>query len=160
MITIFCGSFDPAHNGHLNTYLKASKLFHEDIVVCICVNYLKNGLLSIEQRLEIAKSLFPTEKIEIFEDKQSIINLIKKADTIVRGYRNQLDIEETIRIANFYGVDSMIKKLSLIEIDPQFSNISSTKIKEKFFVDKDYIEQSLNKKAIEIMSEVLKGEED
>ena len=160
MITIFCGSFDPAHKGHLNTYLNARKLFQEDIVVCICVNHLKSGLLSIEQRLDIAKSLFPTEKIEVFETKQSIINLIQSADRIIRGYRNQLDIEGTIRIASFYGVDSMRKKLSLIEIASQFSNISSTKIKENFFVDKDYIEQSLNKKAIEIMSKVLKGEED
>ena len=55
---VYPGSFDPITLGHMNIIEQASKLFDE-VVVAILVNpNKKNYLFTLDERLEIIKSLY------------------------------------------------------------------------------------------------------
>ena len=55
---LYTGSFDPITKGHMNIIEQASKLFDE-VVVAILINpNKKNYLFTLEERLEIIKSLY------------------------------------------------------------------------------------------------------
>ena len=48
------GSFDPVTNGHIDVFKRAADLAQE-VVVAVLVNHSKNGLFSIEERVELIK---------------------------------------------------------------------------------------------------------
>ena len=53
MTSVVCpGSFDPVTNGHLDIFERASRLF-EEVTVAVLVNENKQGLFSIEERIEL-----------------------------------------------------------------------------------------------------------
>ncbi|MDR0306914.1 MAG: adenylyltransferase/cytidyltransferase family protein [Chitinispirillales bacterium] len=151
MSLVYFGSFDPPHNGHLNTYLKAQKELGSGIKVCICVGDLKKGLLTAEERLRIAQSLFPADDIIVCGSRESIVKTLTEAGKIVRGFRGQPDIDETMKIGKFYGVESLEHKLVFVKIDDEFYDVCSSGIKQKFYSDEDYIKRALNSTGIEIL---------
>ncbi len=57
MIALYPGSFDPITLGHEDIILRASKQFNT-LVVGISEDNLKINFLNLEQRLELARSLF------------------------------------------------------------------------------------------------------
>jgi phosphopantetheine adenylyltransferase len=111
---IFPGSFDPAHIGHLNTYLKAQLILGGKIKVCICMNpSKKNGLLSMEERVIVAESVFPTGSFKIFQNASDIFTLLQECKKIVRGYRNDNDIQEALNLSSHFGAEKLKIKWSL-----------------------------------------------
>ena len=150
MLITFLGSFDPPHYGHLNTYLNAQKKFGGNIRICICTNNFKNGLLTIEERLYISQSLFPSKDIMVYRDKESITQLVRDSDKIVRGFRDRSDIEESMKLADFYAAEPIAHKFEFIKIDEKFTDISSSEIKLRFH-DSGYIKRALNNTAVEIL---------
>ena len=61
------GSFDPVTNGHLDIISRAAPL-HDEVVVAVGANLAKNGLFSVDERIEM-----------LGEDGQSIFGAIEQA---------------------------------------------------------------------------------
>ena len=59
-IALFPASFDPVTNGHLDIARRALRLFDE-VVLAVAVNVAKSGTFSLEDRLEMLKSVVSEE---------------------------------------------------------------------------------------------------
>lgn len=132
---VYTGSFDPAHKGHLNTYLKAKRHFGCDIDICICNNDIKpTGYFSMQERLVIAKSLFPTSNIWLVQGDAEIHNMFCNADIIIRGFRKSfenVDKRYVQELLQYYHIELMGNKIHYVEIDDEFEGVTSTMIKEE-----------------------------
>ena len=53
---VYPGSFDPPTNGHLDIITRASHLFPK-IIVAVTENANKNHMFSLDERVELLKSL-------------------------------------------------------------------------------------------------------
>ena len=56
-IAIYPGSFDPITNGHADIVKRAACVF-DKVIVAVSVNSQKTSLFSIEERIELAKTVF------------------------------------------------------------------------------------------------------
>lgn len=152
---IYAGSFDPAHNGHLNTYLKAMRILKENIKVCICYNELKpSGLFRLEERMLIAKATFPTDNISSYRTSEEIQKMILNADLLVRGYRKsceQEDKEYSMRLLAYYKSAELQERILFVEIDDEYEKVSSTIIKEVAKKDINAVSQYVAKDAFPII---------
>ena len=55
MSTVVCpGSFDPLTYGHVDIVRRAARLF-DTVIVCVAHNPRKQGLFTVEERLDILK---------------------------------------------------------------------------------------------------------
>jgi len=148
---IFPGSFDPAHIGHLNTFLKAQKLFKDEIKICICTNNFKGaGLLTMNERLIIAKSLFPTNNIDVFYSADDITELLNNSSIIIRGFRNDNDKQEATKLLSFHCALRNQTKVVYIQIDKEYEAITSTAIKKLLSVNNELAKNALTPIGYEI----------
>lgn len=100
-ITIYPGSFDPVHNGHLDVIERAAKLC-DKVIVAVAVNREKTGLFSMEERVELiekATESIPGVVVESFEGL--LVNFFQQenADAVVRGIRAISDFEYEFQMA-------------------------------------------------------------
>ena len=101
MIALYPGSFDPITLGHEDIILRASKQFNT-LVVGISEDNLKINFLNLEQRLELARSLFSDHSnIKIMSYQGLTVDFSRKlnASVIVRGLRNGNDFQTESQMA-------------------------------------------------------------
>lgn len=55
---LYPGSFDPITKGHMNIIEQASNLFDEVVIAVLQNPTKKNGLFTLEERLEMIKELY------------------------------------------------------------------------------------------------------
>ena len=131
---VFAGSFDPAHRGHLNTFLKASRILDEKIRICICYNEIKQtNLFSLEERLKIAEATFPTDDISICRTNDEIKKMLIESDLYIRGFRKgeeQIEKGYSLKLLTHYGLEILRERFFFVEIDSKYENYSSSAIKE------------------------------
>lgn len=101
-LAVYAGSFDPITLGHVDLVERASALF-SDVVVAIGVHPTRQPLFSIEERLELVKSVakdFPNVTVASFDDL--LIEFCRRigARVIVRGLRAATDFEYELQIAH------------------------------------------------------------
>jgi len=101
-LAVYAGSFDPITLGHVDLVQRASALF-SDVVVAIGVHPTRAPLFSIEERLELVKSVakdFPNVTVASFDDL--LIEFCRRigARVIVRGLRAATDFEYELQIAH------------------------------------------------------------
>lgn len=102
---VFPGSFDPFTKGHLDVLQSSLRVF-DKVVVAVGFNINKNGLFSIEERIEIIKeSVKNLDGIEVESYTGLTIDFCNScgADFIVRGIRSttDFDFEQVIAQANY-----------------------------------------------------------
>ncbi|GAB1373740.1 MAG: pantetheine-phosphate adenylyltransferase [Bacteroidales bacterium] len=102
---VFPGSFDPFTKGHLDVLQSSLRVF-DKVVVAVGYNINKNGLFSIEERIEIIKeSVKNLDGIEVESYTGLTIDFCNScgADFIVRGIRSttDFDFEQVIAQANY-----------------------------------------------------------
>lgn len=132
-VALFPGSFDPFTNGHLNTVERASKLF-DKVIVGIFTNTTKQPLFTAEEKQTLAiKATEHLDNVEVLCQSQGLTVTIAKelgANFLVRGVRNSQDYEYEKNIASMNKkMDPSIDTVFLLS-DEEFSNISSSMIKE------------------------------
>ena len=124
---VFPGSFDPITLGHENIIRRAIPMFDE-IVIAIGVNGSKKTMFTLEQRVQMLKTVFanaPSVKVETFGGLTVRFCEEVNADWMLRGVRNGGDFEYERTIAQ------MTKKLNpsletiILFTDPEFAPISS-----------------------------------
>lgn len=125
------GSFDPITYGHLDIIERASKQFDE-VVVAVFVNRKKDGLLSVEERLNlISANIAQFNNVKVDSGSGLLVDYCKAkdVDVIVKGLRAVTDFDYELQMAQVHtqasGVETMFMATS-----PTHSFLSSSIVKE------------------------------
>ena len=132
---IYPGSFDPVTLGHLDIIQRSAEKVDE-LIIGVLNNNQKNPLFTVEERVEMLKSLtkdYPNVKVEAFTGLSVEFVKKKEANVIIRGLRAISDFEYELQMAQtnrklYPGADTMFLTTSL-----EYSYLSSTMVKEVAF---------------------------
>lgn len=132
MAGVLCpGSFDPVTNGHIDVFNRAAAQF-DAVVVTVSINPKKQGMFSVEERMEMlreATAHLPNVRVESWQGL--LVDFAKQegVTAIVKGLRDATDFGYELQMAQ------MNKKLSGVETffiatNPAFGFLSSSLVKE------------------------------
>ncbi|RDI69410.1 pantetheine-phosphate adenylyltransferase [Nocardia pseudobrasiliensis] len=125
------GSFDPVTNGHLDVIRRAAAQFDE-LVVTVNVNKNKQGMFTVEERIEMLRSAtadLPNVRVESWYGLTVDFAREQGITAIVKGLRDATDFGYELQMAQ------MNKKLSGVDTyflvtNPAYSFLSSSLVKE------------------------------
>jgi pantetheine-phosphate adenylyltransferase len=133
-LAVYPGSFDPLTNGHLDIISRGARLF-DRIVVAVLANAEKSPLFTIDERVEIARTVFkdqPNVEVDTFEGL--LVDYVERrgAQVIVRGLRAVSDFEFEFQMALMNRrLKPQIETVFMMPAE-QYTYISSRLIKEVF----------------------------
>jgi len=133
-VAVYPGSFDPLTNGHVDIISRGARLF-DRIIVAILVNAEKSPLFTMDERVEITRSVFKThQNVEVDTFDGLLVDYVERrnAQVIVRGLRAVSDFEFEFQMAL---MNRRLKpKIETVFMMPaeQYTYISSRLIKEVF----------------------------
>ena len=155
-IAIVPGSFDPITNGHIFVISEAAKRYNK-VFVAVMINANKEYKFTLEQRKDIAiaatKNISGVEVIASDGWLYDLANSLN-ADAIVKGYRNEVDLEYENKMAEFNRQYAPNTKTVLIKSPLELTTLSSTAVREKMKNEYD-ISDFLPREAIEVISKIL-----
>ena len=102
VVAVYPGTFDPITNGHSDLVQRASKLF-DGVIVAIAENPTKTPLFSLEQRVDMAKSVLSGIKnVEVCGFSDLLVDFVEQqnAHVILRGLRAVSDFEFEMQLAS------------------------------------------------------------
>lgn len=138
-LAIYPGSFDPLTNGHVDIIRRGARLF-DRIVVAILRNIDKQPLFSVEERMEVAKSVFadlPNVEIDQFEGLLVDYARRRGATAIVRGLRAISDFEYEMQMALMNRrLHDDVETVFMMPAE-SYSYVSSRLVKEVFALGGD-----------------------
>ena len=135
---LFSGTFDPFTIGHYEIVKKAL-CFTDEILIAVGVNFGKNTLFSLEERVNTIKNIYSEdERINVVSYDSLTVDLAKEyeVDFILRGIRNLYDFEYEKNMADINRNLSGIETVFLFS-QPQYSHISSSLVRELISYKKD-----------------------
>jgi pantetheine-phosphate adenylyltransferase len=125
------GSFDPVTNGHLDIIGRTSRLYDE-VVVAVLVNESKQGLFTIEERLDMLREVvkpYGNVRIEAFQGLLVDFCRAQQASVVVKGLRAVSDFDYELQMAQMNiglaGVETLF-----MPTNPQHSFLSSSLVKD------------------------------
>jgi pantetheine-phosphate adenylyltransferase len=133
-VAVYPGSFDPLTNGHVDIISRGARLF-DRIIVAILVNAEKSPLFTMDERVEITRSVFKAHiNVEVDTFDGLLVDYVERraAQVIVRGLRAVSDFEFEFQMAL---MNQRLKpKIETVFMMPaeQYTYISSRLIKEVF----------------------------
>jgi pantetheine-phosphate adenylyltransferase len=130
--SLFPGTFDPIHYGHIDIARRASRLFDE-LYIAVYDRPLKNMLFSPEERLSLVKQTFAGDpKIKVIGYSGLTVDVCHdiNAQVIVRGLRVFSDFEYEFRMALAnHRLAADIEVIALITSE-EHTFLSSTTVRE------------------------------
>jgi len=133
-LAVYPGSFDPLTNGHVDIITRGARLF-DRIVVAILVNAEKAPLFSMQERVEISRSVFADQpNVEVDTFNGLLVDYVerRKAQVIVRDLRAVSDFEFEFQMALMNRRLSPTVETVFMMPAEQYTYISSRLIKEVF----------------------------
>jgi pantetheine-phosphate adenylyltransferase len=125
------GSFDPVTNGHLDIIGRSAGIF-DDVIVAVLVNESKQGLFTIDERLDMLREVtkpYDNVRVESFRGLTVDFCRTHDATVIVRGIRAVSDFDFELQMAQMNiglaGVETLFMPTS-----PEASFISSSLVKD------------------------------
>lgn len=125
------GSFDPVTNGHVDVFQRAADLADE-VVVGVLTNSNKQGLFSIDERVDLLQAVTKDIKnirIETFKGLLVDFCHAQSAQAIVKGLRAVSDFDYELQMSQMNyqsgGIDTLF-----IATNPNHSFLSSSLVKE------------------------------
>lgn len=155
-IAIVPGSFDPITNGHIFVISEAAKRYNK-VFVAVMINANKEYKFTLEQRKDIATAATKNiSGVEVIASDGWLYDLANSlnADAIVKGYRNEVDLEYENKMAEFNRQYAPNTKTVLIKSPLELTTLSSTAVREKM-KNKCDISDFLPREAIEVISKIL-----
>jgi len=142
-------------NGHVDIITRGARLF-ERIIVAILVNAEKSPLFTIEERVDVARTVFrhlPNVEVDTFNGLLVDYVAGRQAHVIVRGLRAVSDFEIEFQMALMnQRLNGKIETVFMMPAE-QYTYISSRLIKEVFSLGgavrglvPDVVEQRLREK--------------
>ena len=100
VIAIYPGTFDPPTNGHLDLIQRGAKIF-DQLVVAILGNSEKAPLFTMDERIEITRSVFKTHQNVEVDTFEAYIRRcqVEGAQAVLRGIRAVSDYEYELQMA-------------------------------------------------------------
>lgn len=99
---IYPGTFDPITFGHIDLVKRAAKMF-DHIIVAVADNKEKQTLFSLEERVNLVKSIFASLNnisIKIFHGLLTEFARQQKCNIILRGLRVVSDFDYELQMAS------------------------------------------------------------
>lgn len=138
---LYPGSFDPITKGHMNIIEQASNLFDEVVVAVLQNPAKKNGLFTLEERLNMIKEIYKdVNNIKVVTSNYGAVDvaLLYKCKALIRGLRSLSDYDYEV------GLNQINKDISNGQVnticlfaDSEYQFISSSIVKEVWRLDKD-----------------------
>ncbi len=103
-VALYPGTFDPITNGHRDVITRALRIFHR-LVVAIAESPAKKPLFSLEERVEMVKSVVndmdERDRVEVIGFQGLTVELARTsgATALIRGLRAVSDFEYELMIA-------------------------------------------------------------
>ena len=154
-IAIVPGSFDPITNGHLSIILRASKMY-DKVFVAVMINDQKNYKFTLEERKLIVQAcLSDLENVSVISSDGWLWELAKSlgACAIVKGYRNQIDLEYENKMAQFNFERYPQAETVLLKAEDGLENLSSSAVRELMAEGKP-IDSYIPSKAIDMINKL------
>jgi pantetheine-phosphate adenylyltransferase len=133
-LAVYPGSFDPLTNGHVDIISRGTRIF-DRIIVAILVNAEKAPLFTMDERVEIARTVFkdyPSVEVDTFGGLLVDYAERRGAQAIVRGLRAVSDFEFEFQMALMnQRLKPAIETVFMMPAE-QYTYISSRLIKEVF----------------------------
>ena len=156
-LAVYPGSFDPLTNGHVDIISRGARLF-DRIIVAILLNAEKSPLFTMDERVEITRSVFKThQNVEVDTFDGLLVDYVERrnAQVIVRGLRAVSDFEFEFQMALMnQRLKPQIETVFMMPAE-QYTYISSRLIKEVFSLGgrveglvPDLVEQRLRGKGL------------
>lgn len=138
-IAIYPGSFDPITYGHLDIIARAADMFDE-LVVAVLRNSAKTPLFSVDERVNMIKSLttqYKNVRVDSFDGL--LVNYAREqnAHFLVRGLRAVTDFEYELQIAQTNRVEYDDIDTVFLATNLKYSYLSSTIVREFASYDGD-----------------------
>ena len=131
-VAVYHGTFDPITHGHTDLVTRAARVF-EGVIVAIAESPHKIPFLSLEKRIELAKSqLHHLDNISIVGFSNLLVEfaLENNASVIVRGLRAVSDFEYEFQLASMNR--NLCEEVETMFLTPaeKYGFISSTLVRE------------------------------
>ena len=136
-IAVVPGSFDPITYGHIDIVKRAAEEY-EKVYLAVMINSEKKYMFSLSERQQIAKTaVSELPNVEVIASDGMLWELARdlNACAIVKGYRNNVDLEYENKMAEYNYKKYPNAKTVLLRSDPKLENVSSTVVRNKLFVD-------------------------
>jgi pantetheine-phosphate adenylyltransferase len=129
---VYPGSFDPPTFGHLDIIGRASVIFDE-VHVAVLNNTSKKRMFSLEDRIAVLDAetkVFGNITVHSFDGL--LVDFMKKTgiDVVVRGVRNNTDLDIEDQMANTNKILKPDMETVLLIANPKLNHLSSSIIKE------------------------------
>lgn len=152
---LYPGSFDPITKGHMNIIEQASDLFDEVIIAVMQNPSKKNGLFTLEERMEIIKELYKNmNNVRVVSSSGATVDvaLLYECKAIVRGLRSFSDYDYEVQLQQM-NKDISNNKINTICLftDREYQFLSSSMVKKVFNLNKDilsYVDPIVEKRMI------------
>lgn len=152
---LYPGSFDPITKGHMNIIEQASDLFDEVIIAVMQNPSKKNGLFTLEERMEIIKELYKNmNNVRVVSSSGATVDvaLLYECKAIVRGLRSFSDYDYEVQLQQM-NKDISNNRINTICLftDREYQFLSSSMVKEVFNLNKDvlsYVDSIVEKRMI------------
>lgn len=130
MKAVISGSFDPVTRGHVDIIRRAWRLF-DQVVVGVAVNSSKNGIFSMEERVELVEAAVEgMSSVSVAPVDGLLVDFCAEqgADVIVRGLRFGGDFDYELQMAHMNKAMSGIETV-LLPAGREYGTISSSIIR-------------------------------
>lgn len=154
-IAIVPGSFDPISNGHVYIIKKAAESYKK-VYVAVMINANKKYMFDIKKRKAIAEAALKNiSNVTVIASEGWLWQLANelKADAIVKGYRNETDLQYELEMAKFNKEHAPNTETIILETNPSLTDISSTLIR-KYIQDGISLNGLLPDEAIEEIKKI------
>ena len=151
-IALVPGSFDPITNGHISVIERAAELY-DKVIVAVMINASKEYMFTLDERKRIAEACFKgRDNISVISSDGWLWQLANQLDAsaIVKGYRNQTDLEYEEEMAKFNDAHCSNAKTVLLKSEDELVDLSSTEVRKKILRGDD-LDGLLPKEAIEVI---------
>ena len=131
-LAVYPGTFDPLTNGHVSLVRRAAMIFGT-VVLAVAGDSHKTPLFSLQERMDIAETVFAKDSRVLVEGFQGLlVNYVKsrQANVILRGMRAVSDIEFEFQMALMNRKLDRTIETVFIMTDYKWLYISSTIVKE------------------------------
>ena len=125
------GSFDPVTNGHLDIIGRSSRILDE-VIVAVLVNESKQGLFSIEERIDMLREVTaPYRNVRVESFQGLLVDFCRSAEAtmVVKGLRAVSDFDYELQMAQMNiglaGVETLF-----MPTNPLYSFLSSSLVKD------------------------------